>query len=257
MSQEIKNSIVVVTGGASGIGYEIVCNFLEKEAKKVIILDVNEDEGKKALELLSAKYGNNRAIFFKCDVAKDIDVIWKKLIDSYNKIDILVNNAGVGNETIPKIAIDINLTAVVQLSFKFWEANRKDKSGNGGTILNISSLYGVIVEQYLPVYHATKFGVVAFTRSLGHSFNYERSGVRVIAICPGFTRTQLVADLTNATWDERISKDYLKRSKEHSWQNVDAVGKATIEVFEKAESGTAWVIEGGNPIKEVIFSNSY
>ncbi|CAK1549505.1 unnamed protein product [Leptosia nina] len=212
---------------------------------------------KKALELLSSKYGKNRAVLFKCDVTKDINVIWKKMIDSYNKIDILVNNAGVISETVPETAININLTALIQLSFKFWEANRKDKSGNGGTILNIASLCGVMIEQYLPVYHATKFGVVAFTRSLGHSFNYERSGVRVIAICPGFTRTQLVANMPNATWDETIFEAFLTRTKEHSWQNVDAVGKATIEVFEKAKSGTAWLIEGGKPIKEVTYSDSY
>ncbi|CAK1547380.1 unnamed protein product [Leptosia nina] len=253
MSKEIKDTVVVVTGGANGIGLDISEKFLQKKCRTVIILDLNDDQGKKAVKSLNSQYGNNKAVFFQCDISKDIDVIWDKIVNCYNKVDILINNAGVVNENEPREAINVNLTAVIELSFKFWETNRNDGSGNGGTIINLASLYGVIIEPFLPVYQATKFGIIAFTRSLGHSFNYERSGVRVVAVCPGLTNTELANTVSQKAWDKRIISDFSARTKEHPWQNVDAVGRATIEVFEKAMTGTAWIINGGEPIKEVMF----
>lgn len=126
---------------------------------------------------------------------------------------------------------------------------RTDKNGKGGTIINLASIYGFRVDQYIPIYQASKFAVMGFTKSLGHAYNHKRSGVRVVAICPGYTETNLIAEPT--TWDDACLADYQAFMKKQLWQKVDSVGKAAVEVFEKANSGTAWVIEGAKPIFEV------
>ncbi|CAG4975860.1 unnamed protein product [Colias eurytheme] len=249
MSYDIKNKIVAITGAASGIGYEAAIKFIQKGAKVVLILDFNEKLGAEAAKTLNSKFGDNKAIFYKCDVRTDVETVWKKIIDDHKSIDVLVNSAGVLNEKYPKKTIDINVSALIEWSLKFWEFNRKDKSGNGGTIINLASIYGYRVDQYIPIYQASKFAVVGFTKSLGHEFNFNRSGVRVLVVCPGFTRTPMPADIQ--VWDDEIKQNLIDFTKTQLWQNPDVVADAIVEVFEKAKSGTAWNIEGGNPIKQV------
>ncbi|CAH3909558.1 alcohol dehydrogenase 1-like [Pieris brassicae] len=248
MSREIKNKVILITGGASGIGYSAADTFLQNKALLVIILDIDEIQGNKAVKELKFKYGQNKAVFLKCDVTKDVEVVWAKVIATYN-IDILVNSAGIADEKVPKRLIDINLTALIQFSLKFMDQYRKDKSGDGGTIINVSSIYGTFTDPYLPVYQATKFGVMAFTKSLGNQGNFQRTGVRVLAICPGFTNTKLTEVLK--TWDVNLNEEYAEYINNFTWQTVEKVSDAIIEVFEKAESGSGWVIDGGKPIREV------
>ncbi|XP_047504854.1 15-hydroxyprostaglandin dehydrogenase [NAD(+)]-like [Pieris napi] len=246
---DIKNKVAVITGGAIGIGYEIADRFLQKGACVVVLLDINEKNGDAAAKKLASKHGNNRAVFYKCDVTTDLEAVWMNIVKKYPSIDILVNNAGFLNDKLAKKTIDINVTALIEWSLKYWEHSRTDKSGKGGTIINLASIYGYRVDQFLPVYQASKFAVMGFTKSLGHAYNFKRSGVRVMAICPGFTHTNLVEEVH--TFDEVIKKDVKAFLKEQLWQNVDSVGNAVVDVVEKAASGTAWLIEGGKPIKEV------
>ncbi|CAK1547379.1 unnamed protein product [Leptosia nina] len=235
MAKNLKNKVVVITGGATGIGYEIADRFLSKGAKIIIILDINEEEGKSATKKLNDKYGSSRSVFYKCDVTSDVDSTWTMLKDTYECIDVFVNNAGIVNEKIPKKAIDINVTALIDWSLKFWEYHRTDKSNNGGTIINLASIYGFRVDQFIPVYQATKFAVMGFTKALGHEYNFKRTGVRVVAICPGFTKTNLTQNLS--TFDEETKRDSQAFLNDQQWQTVDAVGSAAIEVFENAASG--------------------
>ncbi|CAG4996094.1 unnamed protein product [Parnassius apollo] len=248
MSWDLREKTVVITGGNIGIGYEIADKYLEKCAKIVILLGRNEDNGAKAFESLTEKYGNGKAVFFKCDVTSDLEEIFRKIIDTYQYVDILINNAGVLNETEIRNTIDVNVTALIEWSFKFWEHMRKDKSGKGGTIINIASIYGYRVDQYVPVYQASKFAVMGFTKSFGHIKSFNEFGVRVVAICPGFTETRLVADPKTVISDVGF-KSFTKKQE---WQTVDVVGNAAVEVFETADSGTAWLIEGAKPIKLVL-----
>lgn len=248
MAREIANKVVVITGGAEGLGYEMSDKYLTKGARIVIILDINEKLGAEAVKKLVAKHGNDRAIFLRCDVTQDLASVSKWIFDSY-KVDVFINNAGILNDKLLKKTIDINVTAVVEWGMTFWDHMRKDRGGNGGTIINLASIYGYRVDQFLPVYQASKFAVIGFTKSLGHPANFERSGVRVIAICPGFTDTKLVA--APIPWDMGQDEEFVKFVKAQAWQKPESVGNAAVEMFEKSESGTAWLIEGGRPIEEV------
>lgn len=248
MSEVIKNKVVVITGGAIGIGYEIADKFIAKGAKVAVLLDIDEIQGNEAVKLLILKHGARKASFIKCDVTTDLDVS-AKILDKYKNVDVLVNNAGLLNDTAPKKTIDLNVTALIEWSIQFWEHMRKDRGGNGGTIINLSSIYGYRIDQYLPIYQASKFAVMGFTMSLGHKYNFDRTGVKVIAICPGFTETKLTMH-PKTYKDERMQMDFFVFLKGQAWQKVESVGNAAVEIFEK-ESGTAWLIEGGRTIKEV------
>ncbi|VVC86614.1 unnamed protein product [Leptidea sinapis] len=110
----------------------------------------------------------------------------------------------------------------------FWEHNRMDKFGKGGTIINTASVYAIRSEPISP-----------------------RSGVRVVAICPGLTETNLVKNYS--LFDDTISDYVTEFMTVQLWQKVDSVGRAAIEIFEKAESGTAWLIEGGLSRKHHLY----
>lgn len=250
MAKDIRNKTIVITGGAIGIGFEIASRYLEKGAKSVILLDINEKEGNEAVKALTSKYGANKTHFLKCDVTADLESVSKNIFEKFKTVDVLVNNAGVLDDTSAKKTISINVTALIEFSMKFWEHMRKEKGGSGGTIINLASIYGFRVDQYLPTYQASKFAVIGFTKSLGHKYNFERTGVRVVAICPGFTETKLTSN--PKTWpDQQWQTDLFVFLKGQSWQKVEDVGKAAVEVFECADSGTAWLIEGGKPVVQV------
>ncbi|XP_026324877.1 15-hydroxyprostaglandin dehydrogenase [NAD(+)]-like [Hyposmocoma kahamanoa] len=249
MTYNIKNKVIVITGGAVGIGYEIADKFLDKGAKVAVILDINETQGAEAVETLTVKHGPRKAIFMKCNVTTDLEEVSTTIFDTFKYVDILVNNAGILDDTSARKTIEINVTAVIEWSLKFWEHMRKDKGGKGGTIINLASIYGYRVDQFLPVYQASKFAVMGFTRSLGHKYNFERTGVKVVAICPGFTETKLTSH-PKTHKDEQMQIDFFVFLKGQAWQKADPVGNASVEIFEK-ESGSAWLIEGGKPIKEV------
>lgn len=246
----LKDKTVVVTGGATGIGYEIADNYLKKGAKLAILLDINDKQGSDAAKSLQASYGDKKAVFIKCDVATDLETVSKRIFDTYKTVDILVNNAGILDDLEWKRTIEINVTSLIGWAKKFWDHMRIDLGGKGGTIVNLASIYGFRVAPNLPVYQASKFAVMGFVRSLGHVENYRKSGVRVVAICPGFTETNLTK--SPRTWDDAFySADFSKFLKRQEWQKVGAVGAAAVDIFENGETGSAWLIEGGKPIVEV------
>ncbi|XP_013199521.1 15-hydroxyprostaglandin dehydrogenase [NAD(+)] [Amyelois transitella] len=250
MDRSIRDKVVVITGAAEGLGYTFADVYLQNGAKAIAILDINEKLGTTAANTLNKKYGANKATFFKCDVITDLESVSKRVIDTYKTVDVLINNAGILNDFAVKKTIDINVLALIEWSLKFWEHMRKNKGGNGGTIINLASIYGYRVDQYLPVYQASKFAVMGFTKSLGHQYNYERSGVRVYAICPGFTETSLVKEVRVSN-EARLQQDMDNFLKQQLWQKPEAVGRAAVETFSRADSGTAWLIEGNKPIVQV------
>lgn len=246
----MKNKIVVITGGAHGIGYAIADKYLERGAKVVVIADIDDKQGLTSVQTLNAKHGSNRAEFLKCDVTTDLEPAASRIMKKHKVVDVLVNNAGILNEFNIKRTVGINVTALMEWSVRFFEHMRKDNGGKGGTIINLASIYGYRVDQFLPIYQGSKFAVIGFTRSFGHKYRHERYGVRCVAICPGFTETVLVSSV-KVNEDEGLQKDFENMLKHTLWQKVDSVANAAADVMERADSGTAWLIEGAKPLVEV------
>lgn len=247
MEWDPKNKVVVVTGGAIGIGHEIADKFLMYGAKTVIILDHNETLGAEAAQKLNTKHGEGKAVFIKCDVTKDLDKVSSEIFQKY-ETDVLVNNAGVLDEANMRRTLETNLMALMDWSMKFWEHWRTDKGGRGGTIYNISSIYGYEYNPYVVYYKTSKAAVLSFTRSLGHPVNCEKSGVRVIALCPGFTDTTILA---GKVWDYHNEGFQRVMKEEVVLQKPETVGEAAVEIFKLANTSEVWVAKNDEPIKLV------
>lgn len=244
MERDLKNKVAVVTGGAVGIGYQIANFFLKHEAKTIIILDIMEIAGDAAAKTLNDIYGPGKAVFMKCDVVTDLEPVSKEILQKY-RVDILVNNAGILDESSLRRTIEINTIALVEWGMKFWDYMRKDNGGSGGTIVNVASIYGFVYDPYLIYYKTSKHAVIGFTKTLGHAQNYEKTGVRVIAICPGFTDTKILKG--NLSDYER--EDMTKFIEQQIIQKVETVGQAAVDIFKVADSGSAWVTKNEQPIE--------
>lgn len=243
-SYSLKDKVAVVTGAAQCIGLAIAEVFLQKGAKSVIILDIKE-EGSNTADSLNKKYGADKAVYYKCDVTKDLDIISERIFER-NNVDILVNNAGIANDNLLRKTMEINAIAMMEWSLKFQEHMKKN---GGGTIINISSNYGFLIDPFFPVYKASKFAIMGFSKTLGHIKNFNKTGVRVIVLCPGFTETRL--NEGNIVLDEDTQKEWDAMIKDAIFQKPEAVGRAAAEVFERAATGTAWLIHEDKPIVEV------
>ncbi|XP_037296887.1 alcohol dehydrogenase 1-like [Manduca sexta] len=131
---------------------------------------------------------------------------------------------------------------------------RKDRGGKGGTIINISSISGFLVDPFITSYKASKYAIIGLTLGLGHEYNYKTSAVRVVAICPGFTSSdmtdgQMVVDEQASIFDKFRSSLI--------WQTPDVLGKNAIKVFQEADTGSIWVSEEGKdaeiaPARKVV-----
>ncbi len=168
MSSELTGKIAVVTGGATGIGRATVEHFV-REGARVVIADVNRDEGTALADSLAAA-----AVFRETDIS-DIDQVRALVefaVQTFGGLDVLVNNAGISGpihasfldddlEAFDKI-FAINLRAVMVGT----QAAAKYMAGNGGgSIINTSSIGGIMAGRGVITYRASKAAVIHFTKS--------------------------------------------------------------------------------------------
>lgn len=202
----LKGKTAVVTGGTRGIGFAIAKTYLENGAS-VAIAGSRQETVDKALERLPEYRDRVMGICPDlCDpeaVASAFDAVRER----FGSFDILVNNAGVSSRTklydytldeFSKI-LDINLKAVFVCS---QAAARLMKAQGGGVILNASSMVGEYGQPSGCGYPATKFAVNGLTKSLAREL--AKDNIRVNAVAPGVTRTDMVAALPKEMV-ERIS----------------------------------------------------
>ena len=247
----VKGKVAIVTGAGSGIGRAIAL-LLAKEGAKVIISDVNEVNGKKVADEI--KRGGGGALFMKHDVTIESD--WEGLIratlERFGKLDVLVNNAGVMLwKKIEDTSLDewrwlmsVNLDGVF-LGTKFAIGGMK-RSG-GGSIINISSVAGMIGTLDSSAYHASKGGVRVFTKAA--ALECSKAGydhhIRVNSVHPGVIKTPLVDELFN---DENKMKTAL------GWHPIGYFGEPEDIAYgvlylasdeSKFVTGSELVIDGG------------
>lgn len=193
MAGRVAGLVAIVTGAGSGIG-EASAIRLAEEGATVICADINESNAKATAETIVAVGG--RAVPALIDIS-DSDActaLVNKVAADFGSIDILVNNAGVNlpgvfhevtNETIDR-TLNVNVKGAMYLTRAAIPFMLKTGKGS---IVNMSSVNGLVSEPYLSVYSASKGAVVMFTR--GIALDYAKQGIRCNAICPGWVDTPI------------------------------------------------------------------
>ena len=189
----LENKIVIVTGGAQGIGYAIAEHMLREKAK-VVIADVNDEEGKQAAKTLSKI---NSCTFIHCDVSQKLDVhnLVASTLDLHERIDVLVNNAGmIASGDFLEIEEDdfdrvmaVNMKAIYLTSRAVVPIMKAQGAGN---ILNIASTAGVSPRPRLNWYNASKGWLITATKAM--AVELAPDGIRVNALNPVAGETPLL-----------------------------------------------------------------
>jgi len=198
MSNELKDKVALVTGGARGIGYAIT-EALLKEGAKVFICGRDASTVKSAVAKLAGPGRADRIDGTAADVRRfeDCRKVVARAAERFGGLDILVNNAGIGifkpvDQLTPEewtATIETNLSAVFYCSR---EAIPLMRSRGGGYIFNVSSLAAVNTFPGGSAYNASKFGLNGLTEAMMQDIRYD--GIRVSTIMPGSVATDFGAD---------------------------------------------------------------
>ncbi len=199
LTVDLQKATAMITGGASGIGRATAEKFLSSNAN-VVIVDWNENLGQQVAQELDQKYPMS-CKFVKADVSSDesMKAAVQFAVDSFGSLDIMVASAGIGGDN----------NDIAQETFANWsKVNNVDftgvmladkyaieqmlKQGNGGAIVNLASMFGMVAVPSNVAYSAAKGGVVNMSRAAGCA--YAAQGVRVNCVCPGVINTPLVPE---------------------------------------------------------------
>lgn len=195
----LQGKVAVVTGGTRGIGFAIVKKFVENGAK-VALLGSRQETVDKALQKMKEELPDAEVTGYWPNLmnAGEVEEVFTKVKDMYGSLDILVNNAGVSArdsfyeykpEDFEKV-IDLNLNSVFICA---QAAAKIMKEQGGGVILNTSSMVSIYGQPAGVGYPASKFAVNGLTKSLARELGKDQ--IRVNAVAPGVTRTDMVAAL--------------------------------------------------------------
>ncbi len=184
----------VITGGARGIGAEI-CRAFAKAGYAVII---NYNTSEASAEVLKSELTENgfTADIFRADVSQshEANALIKFAVDTYGSVDVLVNNAGVAHFGLFTDMTDCEYRHImsVDLDGTFYacrSAAREMIKNHSGTIVNISSMWGIVGASCEAAYSAAKAGVIGLTKALAKELG--PSGIRVNCIAPGVINTEM------------------------------------------------------------------
>lgn len=191
----LKGKVVAITGAGLGLGRAAAIRMAE-EGAAIAILDILEEEGAALAEAITA--GGGSARFWCCDVSREAEV--KRVLDEVaarlGRLDTLVNNAGVSGANKPTHEITeaewdwVQAINVKGVFFCTKHAIAHLRAAGGGSIINLSSIYGLVGGADVPPYHASKGAVRLMTKT--DALTYAPDRIRVNSIHPGFIWTPMV-----------------------------------------------------------------
>ena len=237
-----------MTGAGSGIG-RAAAQLFAKEGARVVVVDQNEADAQATAA--SIRDSGGEALAVRADVSREADcrAMVERTLAAYGRLNVAFNNAGVGGSGFPvgdeeEVAWDrvigVNLKGVF-LSMKY-ELPALIAAG-GGAIVNTASVAGLVGERGIGVYSASKHGVVGLTRTA--ALDYIGQGVRINAVCPGATRTQLLA-----AWfqDPKVQEFILSRHPIGRVAEPEEIARAVLFLASDDASfivGQALAVDGG------------
>ena len=193
----LKGKVAIITGGTRGIGLEIVKVFKEYNAE-VILFGSKKETVDKAISELEKENIFVEGYYPNLSNPQEIEEVIKEIINKHNKIDILVNNAGISAnkkiedttyEDFEKI-MDLNVNAIFNMTKAVVPYMKEQKEG---VIINTSSMVSIYGQPSGVGYPASKFAVNGITKSLARELG--PANIRVNAVAPGVTNTDMVANL--------------------------------------------------------------
>eukprot|EP00127_Corallochytrium_limacisporum_P001156 Clim_evm8s43 gene=Clim_evmTU8s43 len=212
MTFNVRGRVALITGGSRGLGGGLAERLASKGCN-VILADVLEKEGRALAEKINRECNTKRAVFRFCDVTRDEHIIraLKAGPEEFGKgVSILVNNAGIGGVdsrllydpnqqnthagatawALGKKVLEIDLTAVVNCTRLAVLEMIQAGTQKGAVIVNVASMGGLHPMGSDPIYAAAKHGVIGYSRSMDIVLG-RLHGMRVNAICPSFTDTDM------------------------------------------------------------------
>ena len=247
MEKQFEGKVAIITGGSFGIGRATAMLFAQHGAK-VAVVDWVED--KETVNSITAAGGE--AIFIKCDVSGETDVqaMVEKTVSTFGRLDFAFNNAGIEGESAPTHEATIeNFDKVIGINLKgVWLCMKYEiphmlQQGKG-TIVNCSSIAGVIGFPGIPHYTASKHGVIGLTKTA--ALEYAQAGIRVNAVCPGVIQTPMIdrfIEKNNTTREAMASQEPIGR-----FGDPKEIAEAALWLCSDASSfttGHALVVDGG------------
>ncbi len=203
---DLNNKVVVITGGASGLGL-VTCQELAKKGAKVVAFDLNQEAG----EALAIELGSN-ALFANVNVTDEASVAagLKQAVDKFGAIDVCINCAGIapGGKTVGRNGalalekfsqvININLIGtfnVLRLAAEHMANNTPDENGERGVIINTASVAAFDGQVGQAAYSASKSGIVGMTLPIARDL--APLGIRIMTIAPGIFDTPLMQGMSD------------------------------------------------------------
>ena len=247
MTDRLKNKVALITGGAQGLGKEMAKSMI-KEGARVIISDINEDVLQKTAEEISCDH-------LVLDVTNKDQ--WQQVItkikDDIGSLNILVNNAGMGGGgdvestdiELWDLVHKVNLDSVF-LGCKFAIPLMRD-SGNG-SIINISSMSGIVASHNTSAYNSSKAAVRHLSKSVALHCAKSTNLVRCNSLHPVFTRTAMVQSMIDAAPERNIEQKLIQQIPIRKLAEPIDIANAAIFLASDESSfitGTELLIDGG------------
>ncbi|XP_017841315.1 alcohol dehydrogenase 1 [Drosophila busckii] len=239
---DLAQKNVVYLGGFGGIGQKVCAELLGRQLKALAVFDLLPNE--QLLSEWQSKYPQTQTFYEKVDITKrsDLEAAYKAAAAKMSQFDVVVNGMGLMNDRMLLPTIEINLTGVIHSSLIALDYMDRTKGGQGGQIVNISSVAGLEPTAIMAIYSAAKHGVTAFTRALAHDFYFLRTGVAFVTICPGFTDTSLLHDLGDkTTFDIEAPKVYDRVKR----QSAEVCAQNLVKAIELNKNAAVWLLDVG------------
>ena len=198
----LEGKVALISGAATGVDGELMgfggatAKLFVREGAKVVLTDINEESGQKTASEIREQGGD--AMFLRLDVTREQDWInaVQATVSSYGKLDILVNNAGTGAqftvEDTPEEVWDSQMDIHAKGTFLGTKhAIPEMRKAGGGSIVNVSSIYGIVGSPSSTAYHAAKGAIRLFTKAA--AIQYAKENIRVNSVHPGYARTPLTS----------------------------------------------------------------
>lgn len=211
--RRVENKVALVTGGGLGLGRACAI-LLAREGAKVMVTDLKEREGRATAEEIVEAGGE--AMFMRQDVASeaDWDAVSAAILHRFGRLDILVNNAGIalGGSVEATTLEQWRALMAVNLDGVFLGTQRAIaamKETGGGSIINLSSIEGLIGDANLAAYNASKGGVRIFSKSAALHCAKAGYKIRVNSVHPGYVWTPMVENYLAAQPDPEAAKAFV------------------------------------------------